>query len=98
MSVNLNKMPPPFEDDVPLNFPDGSHIPVGLTLLLATQEHITLSEARRSMIEAWRADRATGRRGAKGRRTVGNRHQANGEIRKALEIIKNIVPKDTVVL
>ena len=45
---------------------------------------------------------ATGGRGAKGRRNVSNRHQAgpgaNGDIRKALEIIKNSVPKDTVVL
>lgn len=54
MTVNLNKMPPLFEDDVPLTYPDGSHIPVGLTFLLATQEHITTSEARRRMIEAWR--------------------------------------------
>ena len=54
MAVNLNKMPPLFEDDVPLTYPDGSHIPVGLTFLLATQEHITTSEARMRLIEAWR--------------------------------------------
>lgn len=54
MTVNLNKMPPLFEDDVPLTYPDGSPIPVGLAFLLATQEHITVNEARRRMIEAWR--------------------------------------------
>ena len=54
MSVNLNKMPPLFDDDVPFTYPDGSHIPVGLAFLLATQEHITLSEARLRMIETWR--------------------------------------------
>ena len=54
MSVNFDKMPSLFDDDVPLTYPDGSHIPVGLTFLLATQEHITTSEARRRMIEAWR--------------------------------------------
>ena len=41
-------------DDVPLTYPDGSYIPVGLTLMLAWSEHITISEARRRMIEAWR--------------------------------------------
>lgn len=51
----MTEMPPLFEgDDVPLTYPDGSYIPVGLTFLLATQEHITTSEARRRMIEAWR--------------------------------------------
>jgi len=54
MAVNLNKMPPLFDDDVPLTYPDGSHIPVGLTFLLAHQDKITMSEARRRMIEAWR--------------------------------------------
>ena len=54
MSVNLNKMPPLFDDDVPFTYPDGSHIPVGLAFLLATQEHITLSEARLRMIDTWR--------------------------------------------
>ena len=54
MTVNLNKMPPLFEDDVPLTYPDGSYIPVGLTFLLAHQDKITMSEARRRMIEAWR--------------------------------------------
>ena len=28
-------MPPLFEDGVPLTYPDGSHIPVGLTFFLA---------------------------------------------------------------
>lgn len=51
----MTEMPPLFDgDDVPLTYPDGSHIPVGLTFLLAHQEHITTSEARRRMIEAWR--------------------------------------------
>lgn len=51
----MTEIPPLFDgDDVPLTYPDGSHIPVGLTLLLATQEHITTSEARRRMIESWR--------------------------------------------
>ena len=54
MSVNLNKMPTLFDDDVPFTYPDGSHIPVGLAFLLATQEHITLSEARLRMIDTWR--------------------------------------------
>lgn len=54
MAVNLNKMPPLFEDDGPFTYPDGSHIPVGLAFLLATQEHITTGEARRRMFEAWR--------------------------------------------
>lgn len=54
MTVNLNKMPPLFDDDVPFTYPDGSHIPVGLTFFLAHQDKITLSEARRRMIEAWR--------------------------------------------
>lgn len=69
MSVNLNKMPLLFDDDVPLTYPDGSHIPVGLTFLLATQEHITTSEARRRMIEAWRGGR-------------GNRAQRRREMRR----------------
>ena len=47
-------MPPLFEDGVLLTYPDGSHIPVGLTFFLAHQDKITLSEARRCMIEAWR--------------------------------------------
>lgn len=47
-------MPTLFEDDVPLTYPDGSHIPVGLTFFLAHQDKITLSEARRRMNEAWR--------------------------------------------
>lgn len=34
----MTEMPPLFDgDDVPLTYPDGSHIPVGLTFLLATQ-------------------------------------------------------------
>jgi len=45
MTVNLNKMPPLFDDDVPHTYPDGSYIPVGLTFLLACQEHITTSSS-----------------------------------------------------
>lgn len=51
----MTEMPPLFDgDEVPLTYPDGSYIPVGLTFLLAHQDKITLSEARRRMIEAWR--------------------------------------------
>ena len=69
MSVNLNKMPPLFDYDAPFTYPDGSPIPAGLAILLATQEHITTSEARRLMIEAWRGGR-------------GNRAQRRREMRR----------------
>lgn len=66
----MTEMPPLFEgDDVPLTYPDGSYIPVGLTFLLAHQEHITTSEARRRMIEAWRGGQ-------------GNRAQRRREMRR----------------
>ncbi len=54
----MTEMLPLFDgDEVPLTYPDGSYIPVSLAFLLATQEHITTSEARRRMIEAWRGGR-----------------------------------------
>lgn len=54
MTLFPRQFPPLFNDDTPYAYPDGSPIPVGLAFLLATQEHITTSEARRRMIEAWR--------------------------------------------
>lgn len=53
MTVNLNKMPPLFEDDVPYKYPDGSHIPVGMAIMLAYSEHISTNEALRRLYDGW---------------------------------------------
>lgn len=53
MSVNLNKMPPLFDDDVPFTYPDGSPIPVGMAIMLACSEHISINEALQRLYDGW---------------------------------------------
>jgi hypothetical protein len=54
MSLFPRQFPPLFTDDTPYTYPDGSRIPIGLALTLASQRHITVSEARDILIEGWR--------------------------------------------
>lgn len=54
MALFPRQMPALFEDDAPFTYPDGTPIPHGLTLMLACARHITASEARSLLIEAWR--------------------------------------------
>ena len=53
MSVNLDKMPPLFDDDGPYTYPDGSPIPVGMAIMLACSEHISTNEALQRLYDGW---------------------------------------------
>lgn len=53
MIVNLNKMPPLFDDDGPYTYPDGSPIPVGMAIMPACSEHISTNEALQRLYDGW---------------------------------------------
>ncbi len=53
MTINLNKMPPRFDDYGPYTYPDGSHIPVGMAIMPACSGHISTSEALQRLYDGW---------------------------------------------